>query len=273
MGSQAVRKLGFGKGWGFLGIKGMKKSGEDTGVTVEFATVLSYTKTVKKRTEVEKVTGGSKIQAVSAGIRVGNTARIVVNDKDVLNKPGRGFNVIVLAGKNHEVIHEKTYDTHATSKASDQMVADFATVPYGSVIVAAVMDEGARKLTDKAKEIITGMGGKHILKLGYRESYVFMGVKGSKQHVEMRMTQSSKPATAGMILGYSKVVKREKRTKVINQTRTWKKTIRRVYRKVVEVRKGGRVVGRRIVTRTAKRTVTCKRSRKITRTYYKTTRS
>lgn len=61
MGSQAAKRLAFGNGWGFLGIKGMKKSGEDTGVTVEFATVLSYTKTVKKRTVVEKVTGGSKI--------------------------------------------------------------------------------------------------------------------------------------------------------------------------------------------------------------------
>jgi len=48
MGSQAVKNLGFKKGWGFLGIKGMRKSGEDTGVTVEFGTVLSYTKVVKK---------------------------------------------------------------------------------------------------------------------------------------------------------------------------------------------------------------------------------
>jgi hypothetical protein len=61
MGSSAVKNLGFKHGWGFLGIKGMKRSGEDTGVTVEFGTVLSYTKVVKKKTVTEKVSGGSKI--------------------------------------------------------------------------------------------------------------------------------------------------------------------------------------------------------------------
>lgn len=190
-----------------------------------------------------------------------------------MTKAFRGFNIIVLAGKNHEVIHEKAYDTYGDSKASAQMVNDWATIPHGSVIVAAVRDEGSKRLSAAVKEIFAGMGAKKINGLAFRDSYVFMGVKGSKQHVEMHTKMGKGPATGGMILGYSKVTRREKRTRVINQTRTWKKTIRRVYRKVVEVRKGGRVVGRRIVTRTAKKTVTCKRSRKITKTYYKTTRS
>jgi hypothetical protein len=98
MGSNAVKNLGFKKGWGFIGIKGMKKSGEDTGVTVEFGTVLSFTKVVKKAKTVQKVSGGSKIQALSQGLNNGNNARIVVNDKDVLEEAGRGFNVVALAG-------------------------------------------------------------------------------------------------------------------------------------------------------------------------------
>lgn len=106
MGSQAVKSLGFQKAWGFLGIKGMKRSGEDTGLSVEFGTVLSYTKIVRKRKTVQKVEGGSKIQALSSGyISGGNSARIVLNDKDILEKASRGFNMIALAGKNHEIIH------------------------------------------------------------------------------------------------------------------------------------------------------------------------
>lgn len=98
MGSQAIKTLGFKKGWGFIGIKGMKKSGEQTGVTVEFGTVLGYTKVVKKAKKVQKVEGGSKLQALSQGLNDGNNARIVVNDKDILESAGKGFNLVALAG-------------------------------------------------------------------------------------------------------------------------------------------------------------------------------
>jgi hypothetical protein len=52
MGSQAIKSLGYKEAWGFIGIKGMRRSGEDTGVTVEMGTVLSYTKVVRKRKEI-----------------------------------------------------------------------------------------------------------------------------------------------------------------------------------------------------------------------------
>lgn len=110
-------------------------------------TVLSYTKVVRKRSEVQKVEGGSKIQAISQGFKHGNSARIVVNDKDVLEKAGRGLNVVVLSGKNHEVMSSKTYDTFASKKNSEQMASDLATVPVGSVIVVAAKDEASKNLT------------------------------------------------------------------------------------------------------------------------------
>jgi hypothetical protein len=48
----------------------------------------------------------------------GSNARVVVNGKDVLEKPGRGFNVVVLAGVNHEVMMAKSYDTFGNQDAS-----------------------------------------------------------------------------------------------------------------------------------------------------------
>jgi hypothetical protein len=89
----------------------MKRSGENTGATVEFGTVLSFTKVVKKAKTVQKVEGGSKISAHSSGFVSGNKATIMVNDKNILEKPNRGINVAVLAGQNHEPIFVKTYDT------------------------------------------------------------------------------------------------------------------------------------------------------------------
>lgn len=258
MGSSAVKNLGFKHGWGFLGIKGMKKSGEDTGVSVEFGTVLSFTKVVKKKRTVEKVEGGSKIQALSQGFVDGNSARIVVNDQDILEKAGRGFNVIILAGQNHEVLSSKTYDTFASKAESEKMVNDAANAPVGSVIIAAIKDEGSRMLTQEAKDIFTAMGAKEINNLGYRDGYVFIGVRGSKSHVEKR----AKSTNTGIILGYSRVTKRVKKTKTITQTKSYKKTIRRVYKKVVTSTRNG-VTSKRTITRVQKRTITCKRSRKI----------
>jgi len=57
----------------------MRKSGEDYGVTVDFGTVLSYTKVVKKAKTRQRVSGGSEIIAVSRGFKNGNEARILVN--------------------------------------------------------------------------------------------------------------------------------------------------------------------------------------------------
>lgn len=57
------------------------------------------------------------------------------------------MNVVVLAGRNHEVISSNTYDTFAGKKHSEQMVSDLATVPVGSVIIVAVKDEASRKLS------------------------------------------------------------------------------------------------------------------------------
>merc|ERR1712167_36091 len=186
------------------------------------------TKIVQRRRTVQKVQGGSKIQALSQGYKHGNVARILINDKDVI-KGGRGFNLVVLAGKDHEVIHAKTYDTYGNGGAADAMAKLIGSVPMGSVIIAAVRDEGSRRLSQSAKDAFKQMGAKEIDKLGFREGYIFMGVKGSRQHLEKK----GHSVQTGMILGYSRVTKREKHTRIITQTKPYKKTIRRVFRRVI----------------------------------------
>jgi archaeosine-15-forming tRNA-guanine transglycosylase len=84
------------------------------------------------------------------------------------------------------------------------LAADEATVPVGSVIIVACRDECSRKLTDSVREIFVNMGGKEISALQYRDGWLFMGVKGSKSHLEKR----GGSVNAGMILGYSRVTKR-----------------------------------------------------------------
>jgi len=139
---------------------------------------------------------------------------------------------------------------------------DFATAPIGSVIIAVVKEDGAKSLSKVAQDVFVGMGAKKINTLANNQGYLFMGIKGTRSHLE-KMEGS---VNGGMILGYSKVTKREKvtRTKTINQSVSYKKTINRVYKKVVKETVGG-VTRTRTVTRVMKRVITCRKTRKITK--------
>lgn len=114
------------------------------------------------------------------------------------------------------------------------------------------------------------MGSKEVLNLGFRDAWLFMGIKGTKSHMEKR----GKDVNGGLILGYSRVTKRT-RTKTVRrttQTKSYTRTITKVVRKkVTEVKNGVKTT--RIITRTLRRKVTCRSSRttKSVKTTSKTT--
>jgi hypothetical protein len=142
------------------------------------------------------------------------------------------------------------------------MVVDAAQVPPGTVIIAVVKDSAAKNLSQAAKDIFIGMGAKEISALGSREGWLFMGVWGTKQHVEKRGGE----VAAGMILGYARVEKTTTRSKTV--TKSYKKVVTRVVKKTITETKNG-VTTRRIITRVEKRTITCK-STKTTKSTTKT---
>jgi hypothetical protein len=147
------------------------------------------------------------------------------------------------------------------------MIEDYNTVPIGAVYIVAVMDDGAG-ISNNAKQIFASMGGKEINSLAAKEGFLFIGIKGSRSHIERRGGQVS----AGINLGYSRVTRRERSTKTITQTKSYKRTIRRVYKKTITEKVGNRTVTRTI-TRVQRRVVTCHRSRSTTRSTTRTTSS
>jgi len=107
------------------------------------------------------------------------------------------------------------------------------------------------------------MGSKEVNQLQYRDGWLFLGIKGTKSHVEKR----GKSVEASIVLGYSRVVKRTrtKTTKTVTQTKTYKRTIRKVVKyKKTEVINGVKTT--KTYTRVEKRVVTCKSKRKISKT-------
>jgi len=91
---------------------------------------------------------------------------------------GRGINVVALNQRDHSILLAKSYDTFANENASQDMINDLKGVRRGSVIVAAVRDEGSKKLSTEVKAMFGKWGSKEIHSLGHREGWAFIGVKG-----------------------------------------------------------------------------------------------
>jgi len=188
------------------------------------------------------VKGGSRIEGLSAGSENGNTARILVNGEDVLAEAKSGINVIVLDGTNHKIIYQGNYDTGKDQGAAARLAKDAQNTPKGAVVIAAVAGDAARFLSQEARDVFGSMGSKEIYSLAAHQGYFFTGVWGTQTNVE----KLGGKVQAGMILGYSRVVKTTRTVKKVVKSR--RTVTRKVVRKTVTETKNG-VTTTRTVTR------------------------
>jgi hypothetical protein len=70
----------------------------------------------------------------------------------------RGINVVALDARDHTVLMAKAYDTYVNDNASSDMIRDLNGVRRGSIIIAAVRDEGSRKFSAEARALFTKWG-------------------------------------------------------------------------------------------------------------------
>ncbi|XP_017296669.1 protein FAM3C [Kryptolebias marmoratus] len=108
-------------------------------------------------------------------------AKICINNKlmvgTVLNNVGIGINVVKLNGRTGEVLrieHFNMYDGKI-----EAFVEFLKNIETGSVVLMASYDEPSTKLTDEARKLISDLGSSAIQTLGYRDSWVFVGGKGT----------------------------------------------------------------------------------------------
>jgi hypothetical protein len=144
---------------------------------------LSYSKPVKRRVrKPAKVQGGSRFEVHSAGFDQGNFSKIMINNVEIRtcdNEKGcRGLNVVAVDAFTHKVLLNRAYDTHETSGASDQFLADVKGFEAGTIFLVSVKDDAEHKLKDNLKAFFVKMGSSHVNALGFRHSWAFIGVKG-----------------------------------------------------------------------------------------------
>jgi len=215
LGSQHVNALAYRNSWAFIGVMGQQAYTEERSATDAIGTgaILGYAKKVTHTKKVTKITGGSKIEAHSAGFLHGNYARVLINEKEVFtNKDaGRGINIVALDFENHKVVFKGSYDTYADPNASVKMIADFKDkLPQYCIVVAAAKDEASSKLSKEVKGLFRDLGSKNISNLKFREGWAFIGVRGVKKSTEKR----GNTAGVAMVIGYGKITKKEVRKEV-----------------------------------------------------------
>lgn len=106
-------------------------------------------------------------------------ASLVVNGKEVYRSEasGRGIHIVVLHQSSGRITTVRTYDTFLWDH--DEDVEDILdSVPQGRVVVFMTVDDASYRLRQQAREVISALGSKQINGFEFRDSWVFVAVKG-----------------------------------------------------------------------------------------------
>uniref|UniRef100_A0A8C6PNA4 ILEI/PANDER domain-containing protein n=1 Tax=Nothobranchius furzeri TaxID=105023 RepID=A0A8C6PNA4_NOTFU len=95
----------------------------------------------------------------------------------VLNNAGVGINIVTLNGKTGEVLNTDHFDMYGGDV--ETLIKFLKSIETGSVVLMASYDEPATKLNDEARKLIADLGSSAIQTLGFRDTWVFVGGKGT----------------------------------------------------------------------------------------------
>ncbi|XP_069721624.1 protein FAM3D [Phaenicophaeus curvirostris] len=96
----------------------------------------------------------------------------------VKNNIGRGLNIALVNGTTGQLLKADTFDMY--SGDINQLDTFLGEVKDGTVVLAASYDDVATKMNDKVRAHFMELGSSHVKELGFRDNWVFLGVKGLK---------------------------------------------------------------------------------------------
>jgi len=114
----------------------------------------------------------------SAGREHGRAASIRINGTDA--SPNlRGYNVVVVDAHSGEIRSREIFDTFVAPAESARLAEFIRRVPAGSIVAAAVKDDGVGHLTDDAVQAFRSVGGRLDPRGTLFVSHLLIGVKGA----------------------------------------------------------------------------------------------
>jgi len=89
----------------------------------------------------------------------------------------------------------QSFDTWGDDSASSRLVEYLRGLPAGTVVLAAVADDGSLRLSQQAREAIAAMfGSRFIGKLAYQQSWAMLSRKGAAAPIAEGASSTSQVA-------------------------------------------------------------------------------
>lgn len=118
------------------------------------------------------------IEVRSAGSSDGNLADFLLNGLNAFSSK-RGHNVVVLDPENGSVLAARDFDTWEYSSQADSLAAFIRGLAPGAIALAAIRDEGMRKMNEAAYTALESLGSAMIRNVQVGESWALIGRKGA----------------------------------------------------------------------------------------------
>jgi len=150
--------------------------------------------------------------------------RIEMKDRKNNIDYNRGINLVIWSSKG-DIIWAGAFDTWESSFESELLQDQLDNAPEGSVVAAAIKDEGTVQLGLKARKSFERLGSKQVMDLKYRSGWAFIGRKsGTKGELLDEESSSGSLVVAKAHVEFSDINANSDSNSDINITTTNKPT-------------------------------------------------
>ena len=196
LGATKADQIGYRYSYALVGIKGQSAIAEALSASGEGAVELTSSAAWMASCGEQGSPSGGPVafRITSAGGLDGNIAEFYVDGSKIELEVGRGLSIVVL-GETGNVVSKHVYDTGYQAEGSGPLTELLNSLPDGTLVLMAAMDDASESLTAEAKAAITAFGATKLGELSYRGSYALIGVKRGAAIAEKVAASGEGPVT------------------------------------------------------------------------------
>jgi len=192
LGATQADSLSYRGSYALLGVKGgaavdERVAGTGAGaVEIDYSILLGFCADSPSSTAATsempttKAAGGLAVDITvkSAGWADGNFAEFWLDGARVELASGRGLSLVILRSDG-SVESKHVFDTGGEGDGTQPFIDLLNSLPDGTVVLVAAMDDATDGITPEARTALTTLGATQADSLSYRGSYALIGIKGA----------------------------------------------------------------------------------------------
>ncbi|KAM9680603.1 protein FAM3D isoform 2-T2 [Dama dama] len=111
----------------------------------------------------------------------------------VKNNVGRGLNIVLVDGTTGVVLKQKCFDMYSGDAS---LLAKFLKeISEQMLVLVASYDDPGTKMNKEIRELFSNLGSTHVMQLGFRDSWVFLGAQNFKSKSPFEQFLKNDPET------------------------------------------------------------------------------